>query len=44
MCGLHRGAVAVAAALIDYDNFKVAIKTIISEEAIVIDYFLYTNA
>jgi hypothetical protein len=30
--------------LIDYDDVKVAGKTIIREETIVIDYFLYTHA
>jgi hypothetical protein len=39
-CGLCRGA----AALISYDDVKVATKTIIREEAIMIDYFLYTDA
>jgi hypothetical protein len=43
MCGLRRGAVTVAAALIDYDNVNVAAKTTRREKVIVIDYFLYTD-
>jgi hypothetical protein len=44
MCGLRRGAVAAAAALIGYNNIKVAVETTTREEAIVIAYFLYTDA
>jgi hypothetical protein len=42
-CGLCRGAAAVAVALIGYDDVKVA-AIITREEAIMIDYFLYTDA
>jgi hypothetical protein len=43
MCGLCRDVTVIIAALISYDNVKVAVKTIIRDEAIVIDYFLYTD-
>jgi hypothetical protein len=46
MCGLRRGAVAAAAAaaLIGYNDVKFAVETTTREEAIMIDYFLYTDA
>jgi hypothetical protein len=42
-CGFRRGVAMVAAMLIDYDDIKVVAMIITREEAIVINYFLYTD-
>jgi hypothetical protein len=43
-CGLYGGAGVVAATLISCDDVEVAAGTTMSEETIMIDYFLYTEA
>jgi hypothetical protein len=44
MCGLCGGTTAFAAALIGYDDHGGCCHDDHKEEAIVIDYFLYTDA
>jgi hypothetical protein len=43
-CELHRDAATVAAALIGYDDVRVAAETTTRDETIVIDYFPYIDA